>query len=337
MSKKNKKKVNGHFITMAALGFILTLLVSELVVYIFQMLTHNLITDIYVIMMYIIPSFSAVITAVLIYVNHRTLTITNRLVDGLNAIADGDYNVHIKYTKLDSFTAVYENFNKMAEELKSVKTLREDFVHDFSHEFKTPIASINGFANLLLDGGLSEEEQKQILHIIADQSARLSKLSESTLLLSRVENQQFIGDKTTYRLDTQLKDCVIMLEPSWEKKKININLNLIPIEYYGNETLLQQVWINILNNAIKFTPDGGEINVSATREGGKIEVKIADNGVGISESDLPKIFDKYFRSKQSAEGNGLGLPICKRIVDLSGGEISVTSTLGEGTTFIVRL
>jgi signal transduction histidine kinase len=337
MSKKNKKKVNGHFITMTALGFVLTLLVSELVVYIIQMLTHNLITDIYVIMMYVIPSFSAVVTAVLIYVNHRTLTISNTLVNGLNAIADGDYNVHIKYKKLDSFNAVYENFNKMAEELKSVKTLREDFVHEFSHEFKTPIASINGFANLLLDGGLSDEEQKQILHIIADQSARLSRLSESTLLLSRVENQQFIGDKAQYRLDTQLKDCVIMLERSWSQKNINMVLNLEPATYNGNEQLLQQVWINILNNAIKFTPDGGEICVTITKEGGRLVVKISDNGIGISEEDLPKIFDKYFRSKQSADGNGLGLPICKRIVDLSGGEITATSRLGEGTTFIVRL
>jgi signal transduction histidine kinase len=225
----------------------------------------------------------------------------------------------------------------MAEELKSVKTLREDFVHNFSHEFKTPIASINGFANLLLDGDLTEEERAQILKLIADESARLSRLSESTLLLSRVENQQFIYEKKAFRLDLQLKECVIMMESQWAKKGITINSELTPITYNGDAQLMQQVWINLLSNAIKFTPQGGCVGVSVSEADGKVKVEISDNGVGISEEALPKIFDKYFQGSKKKDGNGLGLPICKRIVGLSGGQIDVTSKVGEGTTFTVTL
>jgi signal transduction histidine kinase len=336
-SKQNKKKINTHFLTMAALSFVLILLVGELVVYIFQVINNKLINNIYVIMLYVLPAFSAVLTSILIYINHRTFKISNTLIDSLNKIADGNYDVAIPYKKLDSFNGVYANFNKMAEELKSVKTLREDFVRDFSHEFKTPIASINGFANLLLDGEVTDDERAEILRLIADESARLSRLSESMLLLSRVENQQFIYEKKAFRLDLQLKECVIMLENQWSKKGININSKLSPVTYNGDAQLMQQVWINLLTNAIKFTPEGGSIGVSVAKVNGNVEVKISDNGVGIREEALPKIFDKYFQGSNKKEGNGLGLAICKRIVDLSGGTIQVTSQLHLGTTFIVTL
>jgi signal transduction histidine kinase len=336
-NKQNKKKINTHFWSMAALSFVLILLVGELVVYIFQVINNKLINNVYVIMLYVLPAFSAVLTSILIYINHRTFQISNKLIDGLNKIADGNYNVTIPYKKLDSFNGVYANFNKMAEELKSVKTLREDFVRDFSHEFKTPIASINGFANLLLDGELTDDERAEILRLIADESARLSRLSESMLLLSRVENQQFIYEKKAFRLDLQLKECVIMLEAQWSKKNITINSELTPVTYNGDARLLQQVWINLLNNAIKFTPDGGTIGVSVAENGDNAQVKISDNGVGISEEALPKIFEKYFQGSNKKDGNGLGLAICTRIVDLSGGTIEAVSKVNEGTTFIVTL
>jgi signal transduction histidine kinase len=328
-----------HALSMTALVFVLVLLVGELIVFIFQVINDNIVnvTDFNVIMLYIIPAFSAIVTAVLIYVNHRTFQISNKLIDGLSKIADGDYDVAIPYKKLDGFNGVYANFNKMAEELKSVKTLREDFVHNFSHEFKTPISSINGFANLLLEGNLSEEEQKNILRIIADESARLSQLSENTLLLSRVENQQFIGEKKNYRLDTQLKECVIMLERQWSGKNITISSELPATTYAGDEKLMQQLWINLLTNAIKYTPAHGEIKITLTQSSGDITVAIADNGIGIAEEDLPKIFDKYYQATSTRSGNGLGLAICKRIVSLCGGEIYAESVKGEGSTFIVKL
>lgn len=336
MKKRGKKNINSHLITMAVLGFVLTLIVGEVVIFVvFEVFGEEV--DAYRIMLYVIPAFSAILTAVLIYINHRTLGITNKLIEGLNKIAEGNYGVTIPYKKLDSFTAVYENFNKMSSELNSVKTLREDFVHDLSHEFKTPIASINGFANLLLDSELSEEDRTKILRIIADESARLSRLSESTLLLSKLEKQQFIGEKKNYRLDLQIKDCVIMLERQWAAKDITINSELPPVTYAGEAYMVEQVWINLLSNAVKFTPRGGEIGVRLFVEGGLPVVEISDNGIGIAEEDLPKIFDKYFQSSHDKDGNGLGLAVCKRVIGLCGGSISVQSKRGEGTRFTVKL
>jgi signal transduction histidine kinase len=188
-----------------------------------------------------------------------------------------------------------------------------------------------------LDGELTDDERAEILRLIADESARLSRLSESMLLLSRVENQQFIYEKKAFRLDLQLKECVIMLENQWSKKSITINSDLSPVTYNGDAQLLQQVWINLLTNAIKFTPEGGTIGVSVAEVNGNVQVKISDNGVGIGEEALPKIFDKYFQGSNKKDGNGLGLAICKRIVDLSGGTITATSRLSLGTTFTVTL
>jgi signal transduction histidine kinase len=337
--RNNKNRINMHAMSMTALVFILVLLLIEIMVIIYQVITDKIVdtNDFYTIMLYVIPALSAVLTSVLIYVNHRTFQISNKLTDGLSKIADGDYNVEIPYKKLDGFNGVYANFNKMAEELKSVKTLREDFVHNFSHEFKTPISSINGFAKLLLEGGLSEEEQKNILKIIAAESERLSRLSENALLLSRVENQQFIGERKNYRLDTQLKECVIMLERQWAEKDITISSELPSVTYAGDEQLMQQLWLNLLSNAIKYTPTHGEITINLTQAAGDITVSIADNGIGIAEEDLPKIFDKYYQAKSTRSGNGLGLAICKRIVSLCGGDIRAESIKGEGSTFIVRL
>jgi signal transduction histidine kinase len=225
----------------------------------------------------------------------------------------------------------------MAAELKSVRALREDFVHDFSHEFKTPIASINGFANLLLEGGLTEEDEKKILKIIADESARLSHLAENTLMLSKIENQQFVGESKPFRLDVQIKECIIQLAGEWEKKGIIIDSRLEQITYTGDCNLLRQVWINLLSNAIKFTPElGGKIAVRLYKSSEGIIAKVSDNGVGVAAEDRQKIFEKYYQFGHGG-GNGLGLTICKRICQICGGDIRVTSAPGKGTTFIVTL
>lgn len=335
----NKKRmINTHALVLAAISFILALIIGEIIVTVFQYFNsiNYIADDGLLITMYVIPSIAVVAMCVVMYLNHRSLQTSKRLIDALNRVASGDYNVKITYKHLDGFNAVYENFNKMTEELKSVKTLREDFVHDFSHEFKTPIASINGFANLLLENNLSEEEHRQIVKIIADESARLSRLSETVLTLTKLDSQQIIGESVTYRLDVQIKDCIIILQGEWEKKNLNIQTHLSPVRYTGDENLLKQVWLNLLSNAIKFTPEGGSITVSLSVEDNRAVVSVADTGIGIPEASLPKIFDKYYQVK-SGTGNGLGLAICKRICSLCGGEISVKSGEGEGSTFTVRL
>lgn len=333
-SKSEKRLFNTHVIILGGLSFLLVLIVGELIVYIVQTLNVGLVADASLIMLFIIPSLALVVTAVIIYFNHRTLQTSNTLINALDRVADGDYTVKIPYKKPDTFTAVYENFNKMTKELNSVKSLRDDFVHNFSHEFKTPIASINGFANLLLDGNLSEEETRSVLKIIADESARLSHLAESTLMLSKIETQQFVGETKEFRLDLQIKDSIILLERQWEEKQITIGSSLVPVNYTGDEMMLKQVWLNLISNAIKYTPNGGNVNVSLAVENGRRRVEISDNGVGIPEESLPKIFDKYYQASDSS-GNGLGLAICKRIVEICKGEIYVKSKVGEGSTFTV--
>ncbi len=337
MREKKNKRRNFHLVTIAALSFVLCAMIGELVVYIVQELTRGSGYDEYVLPLYIIPVFSVLITCGLIYLVHMVLSTSNRLMDGLYKISEGDYEVTIPYKRLDMFNGVYENFNKMVKELKSVRTQREDFVHDFSHEFKTPIASINGFANLLLDGDLSEEERKEIIKIIADESARLSRLAESTLAMSKIENQQFVGEKKEFRLDTQIKECIILLERSWDEKKINLSSELEETTYFGDDELLSRVWINLLTNAVKFTPEGGEISVSLKKEDGGAVVRIKDNGIGIPEEEREKIFEKFYRASAKVEGNGLGLAICKRILEICGGSVSVESEVGKGSTFTVRL
>lgn len=340
--KKNfggtRKTINAHALVIAAISFILVLIVCEVIVAVFQYFNsiNHIADDGLLITMYVIPAIAVVAMCVVIYINHRSLETSNTLIAALNRVASGDYNAKIPYKRLDGFNSVYENFNKMTEELKSIKALREDFVHDFSHEFKTPIASINGFANLLLEGNLTEEESKKIIKIIADESSRLSRLSETVLTLSKLESQQFIGQSSTFRLDVQIRDCIVLMQRQWEKKGIVMDTRLAPIKYTGDESLLKQVWLNLLSNAIKFTPEGGKVTITLSAEGGRVKVSVADTGIGIAEDALPRIFDKYYQVAVGT-GNGLGLAICKRICSLCGGEISVESTPGKGSVFTVRL
>lgn len=335
---KKKRMLNTHIWVLAVISFILALIVGEVIVMVFMYFNSvKQITDeSLLITMYVIPSIAIVAMCVAIYINHRSLQTSNRLVMAINRVSDGDYNTKISYKRLDSFNTVYEKFNKMTDELNSVKTLREDFIRDFSHELKTPIASINGFANLLLEGNISEEERTQVIKIIADESARLSNLAETILMLSKLESQQFIGEDKLFRLDVQLKDCIILLQNRWEQAGLTIETDLDPVKYSGDEKLLKQVWLNLLSNAIKFTPSGGTVTVKLYTEGSHAIVTVADTGIGIPQESLPKIFDKYYQVRPG-KGNGLGLAICKRICSLCGGEISVESDEGKGSVFKVKL
>lgn len=333
---EKKKKLNAHAVIIALLSFVLSLVLIELVLYIIQTANIGFEVNAMSVMLYVVPAFSIILTCIIIYVNHRTFETSNTLMEALNKVAEGNYDVTIPYKRLDNFNRAYDNFNKMTTELRSVKLLREDFVHDFSHEFKTPIASINGFANLLLEGNLNEEERKSIVRIIADETARLSNLSANMLMLYRIEGQQFIGEKKPFRLDLQITDCIILLEKQWEEKGVNITTTLKPVTYSGDAQLLKQVWLNLLSNAIKYTPKGGGISVSLAAEGGGIVARVADTGVGIAPENIGRIFDRYYQVS-SGSGNGLGLAICKRICELCGGSIAVESRLNGGTVFTVKL
>ena len=259
------------------------------------------------------------------------------LSENIRRVAEGDYSVRILYKSSDTMAPIYEDFNKMCSELGSVQVLRNDFINSYSHEFRTPIASINGFASLLLEKEFPEEEQRKYLRIIADESARLSHLASSSILLSRLSTQQIVTDAIDYDISEQIRQCSIMLSPAWTEKKIEFSGSFDICPVHLSRELMQHVWLNLLDNAVIYTPEGGEISVIAKSEGGNVQVSISDTGKGMDRETLSHVFEPYFRGNPShtAPGLGLGLAIVKRIIDLSHGTISVTSEEGTGTTFTI--
>ena len=261
------------------------------------------------------------------------------LSEAIRKVAAGDYSTRITEYKRAQIKPIYEDFNKMCAELESVKLLRNDFINSYSHEFKTPIASINGFASLVLEKDLPEEEQKEYLKIIVDESSRLSNLATSTILLSKLTAQSIVTDIEEYDLGEQLRECSIILSGKWLQKNMDFDVSLDQVMYSGNKEMMQHLWINLLDNAVKYTPEGGKVTVSVSEENGYAIVKIADTGEGMSKDIQKHLFDPYFQgdSSHSRQGLGLGLSIVKRIVELCKGTITVRSKVGEGSIFTVIL
>jgi len=261
------------------------------------------------------------------------------LTSATQEVAKGNFNVQIENNSDDEVGQLTKNFNKMTRELKSIEYLRKDFINSVSHEFKTPIASIQGFAKLLQNNNLSEEEKQEYTNIIVEETTRLSNLSSNILKLSKLENQEMIESKTIFSLDEQIRKSILILEHEWSKKNIDFNIELNEVKFPGDEELLQQVWINILSNAIKFSNENSSITVSLYKVGSTIKVKITDTGIGMSKETQQRIFDKFYQGDKSHSynGNGLGLSLAKRILDLCGANIYVESSLGKGSTFIVEL
>ncbi|WP_349672765.1 HAMP domain-containing sensor histidine kinase [Lacrimispora sp.] len=262
-----------------------------------------------------------------------------KILNGITSVTEGDLDVVLDLNNSGEYREMYENFNRMVRELKNTKVEMQNFINDFSHEFKTPITSIHGFAELLLEENISAEDRKQYLQIILEESQRLASLSQNTLLLSKLDAQEVLTDKKEFQLDEQIKKCAILLFRQIEKKQIILNMELAPVTYYGSAELLHQVWMNLISNAIKFTPNGGEITIIMIAVGNQITINISDTGIGMDEETARLIFNKYYQgdSSHATAGFGLGLSIVKRIVDLCKGEIIVSSVPGKGSTFSVVL
>lgn len=265
----------------------------------------------------------------------------DKISDAMQKVADGDYTVRLDAEKDQPFRELYRNFNTMAEELGGVEMLKNDFINGYAHELRTPITSINGFAEMLLndDGTLSREEKRSYLEIIASESRRLADLAGNSLLMSRLDTQKIIPDKKPFSLDEQLRRCSILLSGQWTEKDLDMTMNLDEAVYVGDYDLMQHLWINLLTNAVKYTPKGGSITVTLKNEEKFIAVSVADTGKGIPPEDRERIFDKYYQTDKShsKRGLGLGLAICKRIVQLCNGTLEVESEVGVGSTFTVRL
>ena len=221
----------------------------------------------------------------------------------------------------------------------SLELFRKDFINNFSHEFKTPIVSIRGFAKQLEREDLTEEQRKEYLDIIVSESDRLANMASNVLLLSKLENQTIVTDREDYRLDEQLRRCVLLLEKQWSEKDLELDLELEEVVYRGNEEMMNHVWVNLLNNAVKFSPAGGTLRVRLRREGNEAVCTVGDEGPGMDGDTRRRIFEKFYQgdTAHATEGNGLGLSLVKRIVDLCGGSIEVDSAPGRGSAFTVRL
>jgi len=261
------------------------------------------------------------------------------LIGAIHQVSSGDFQVRLDPREGGAFREVFADFNRMGAELQSVQTLREDFVNHFSHEFKTPIQSISGFARLLLEEPLSEEERRSYLEIIARESERLAALSSSTLLLSKLDSLKILPDREVFSLDEQIRECVILLAPEWSQKKLDLSADLEPANYTGSPDLMKQVWLNLLGNAVKFTPPGGEVTLTLREEPRQIVVTVSDTGPGMTGEEISRAFEKYYQGEEAraVKGLGLGLAICRKITDLCGGEIRIDSAPGRGSRFTVSL
>jgi len=262
------------------------------------------------------------------------------LIKGMLQLTKGDYSTRIDLAKYNypEVNKIANMFNTLANELENTKMLREDFINSFSHEFKTPIASINGLIDLLKKDNLSKVKREEYLEIIEQEMKRLLSMTTNILLLSKVENQKMLIDIEDINISEQIRRCILLLNKKWEKKNLNLDLDFD--EYYikGNIDLLENVWINILDNAIKFSDENGSISVNINSNNKYIFIKIENTGSEIKEADKEKIFEKFYQvdTTHFKEGNGVGLSIVKKIVELHNGEIKVES-INNLTAFIIKL
>lgn len=267
-----------------------------------------------------------------------------RLLDATRRVMGGDFTTRVKFFRpfgiVNEFDVLAKAFNQMTEELSSIETLKNDFIANVSHELKTPLAVINSYSTMIQNPEISKEERIEYAQIITNASSNLSELITSILRLNKLENQQIFPDKKRYDLGEQLCECMLNFENEWESKKLNIETDIEDDVIVNSDgELLSLVWSNLISNAVKFSDEGDTVFVSLEKDNGDAVVKVRDTGCGMSERVVERVFEKFYQgdSSRSTKGNGLGLALTKRIVDIAGGEIDVESKEGEGSEFTVKI
>lgn len=254
----------------------------------------------------------------------------NSLVDVANRLANGDYATRIRFKGMlsghNTLRQIEESVNTLARELESTELLRADFINNFSHEFKTPIVSIAGLAKVINRGGITDQERATYMKVIEDESVRLSDMATNVLNLTRVENQEILSELTQFNVSEQIRDCLLLAESKWARKNIDLHLDFDEHGIRANEELLKQVWINLIENAIKFSKNGDTVSISIHREEGELVFTFSNPCEKISEEDKKHIFKKFYQLDAShhTQGNGIGLAIVKRIIELHRGRIAVS-------------
>jgi len=278
-------------------------------------------------------------TIIILIVVRSIVKPIKRLSTASKEVAKGNFDIEVKVKSSDEIGELTSDFNLMTKELKNIDFMRKDFVSNVSHEFKTPITSIRGFAKLIRAGELSKEQMDEYSEIIVDESERLSLLSSNLLKLSELDSKMIREQAKIFSLDEQIRKTILILEGQWSKKEIEFDIELEETKIMGDEHLIQEVWLNLIQNAIKFSNEKGIIKIGLYKHVDMAKVEILDNGIGIADEDKEHIFDRFYKGdkSRSKEGNGLGLVIVKKIVELSNGEIYFESELGRGSTFVVEL
>lgn len=279
-------------------------------------------------------------SVIAIFVGRLIIRPMQNISNAFDEVSHGNFSVHVpEDEKIAEIREMSAKFNAMVHDLSHIETLRCDFIANVSHEFKTPISSIEGYATLLQNRALSDEKKDAYIQKIIENSRRLSTLTSNILTLSKLENQQIVPGGGEYRLDEQIRRAILMLEGKWSAKQIEFDIDLPRQVIYGNEALLEQVWTNLIDNAIKYSPCGSTVHIRTEEDASSVSVIIKDEGIGMNDDVMRHIFEKFYQGDRShsAEGNGLGLALVRRIVDLCHGMISVESRPEEGSAFTVKL
>ena len=320
------------FVTVIAFGSLYLFLNLEIINF-----TYLMTDGFWILVLFLLGS---IVIALLISLGISRLVLkpARTVITGIQKLSAGDFSARMQSGKPKEFNEIARSFNTLAEELEKTKILRSDFINNFSHEFKTPIVSVKGLLDLLKRPGLPESKRNEYLKIVEEEIDRLTDMATNVLNLSRIESQSILTDVTEFNISEQIRTCIVLLEKKWTKKQLDLSLDFDEYFYSGNTDMLKQVWINLADNAIKFSRQGGELKITMGETEEHLFVRIADTGETIPKDDFEKIFNKFYREDKSAmsEGNGIGLSIVSRIVKLHGGRVEVESENGV-TAFTVFL
>ena len=347
--KRILREINQFFVFFLLVAFVITCC-TMLFVTALSSTSHLLLTEENIGTAAKLTFVNVVLLSLIFYIIdtiRRKLTVerpVNRITEAAEKIMKGDFSVRIqkqsKFVMDDKFNEIIECFNKLAEELSSVETLRTDFIANVSHEMKTPLSVMQNYGTLLQTPNLSEEKRIEYAKGVTDGARRMANMMTNILKLNRLENQQIYPQTSEYDLSEQLCECLLQYENVWEKSNIEIDTEIEEnVMVTADAELLSLVWNNLFSNAFKFTEPGGKVSVSLTATPHHAVIKVSDTGCGISPEIGTHIFEKFYQgdTSHSVQGNGLGLALVKRVIDIMHGEIGVESTVGKGTIFTVRI
>lgn len=344
--KKRKVKNVGFSFGGAVVFFICIALIMQIAIFTYDYICdrtndNGLIAILILILILLLSTFCTIVDWI-----RRKLTVdkpTQKILQATERIAEGDFSTHLDivhdYKKYDQYDLIMENLNKMAMELQKNEVLKTDFISNVSHEIKTPLAVIQNYAMLLQDETLDAQTRKDYTQTLINATRRITDLITNILKLNKLENQQIQQKAEVFSLTESLANCIVEFEIPMESKNICLDCDLEDVTVFSTPSLLEIVWTNLLSNAIKFTPQDGNINVVLKQLGNNVQVTVSDDGCGMSSEVGAKIFDKFYQGDTShaTQGNGLGLALVKRVIDILGGEISVSSEVGKGSTFTILL